>query len=156
MSLVREQSIFLLHVSELIRKAAALGFVTSGGELYRTPEQQQLHIKNGRSQTMKSQHLKRLAIDLNFFRELPDGGLKLTYEVEDLRPIGEFWERLDPANRWGGNWTSFKDTPHFERREGTSPAAPPSSPGASSTTTAGTPAPAGNRGKNIIEAAVGA
>jgi predicted chitinase len=25
---------------------------------------------------------------------------------------------LDEANRWGGNWPAFKDTPHFERREG--------------------------------------
>ncbi|MBN1481587.1 hypothetical protein EH223_04420 [candidate division KSB1 bacterium] len=118
MSLVKEQSIFLLHVSELIKKAAELGYVVSGGELYRTSEQQALHVKNGRSTTMNSQHLKRLAIDLNFFVENPDGSLKLTYDVEDLRPLGDYWESLDAANRWGGNWTSFKDTPHFERREG--------------------------------------
>ena len=36
MSLVREQAVFLLHVSELIRKASELGFLASGGELYRT------------------------------------------------------------------------------------------------------------------------
>ncbi len=117
MSLLREQSTFLLHVAELIQKASELGFYASGGELYRTSEQQALHVKNGRSNTMNSQHLKRLAVDLNFFKAAPDGMLKLTYDVEELRALGEFWEGLDTANRWGGNWTSFKDTPHFERRE---------------------------------------
>lgn len=125
MSLLREQATFLLQVAELIRKAAELGFVASGGELYRTPEQQALHVKNGRSQTLNSQHLKRLAIDLNFFKEAPGGQLRLTYDVDELRPLGDYWEGLDPANRWGGNWTSFKDTPHFERREGLAPAATP-------------------------------
>jgi hypothetical protein len=117
MSLVHEQSVFLLHVAELIRKASELGFVASGGELYRTSEQQALHVKHGRSKTMKSLHLKRLAIDLNFFQEASDGALTLTYDVEELRALGAFWESLDAANRWGGNWTSFKDAPHFERRE---------------------------------------
>lgn len=118
MSMIQEQSTFLLHVSELIRKAAELGFMTSGGELFRTPEQQALHVKNGRSTTMNSQHLKRLAVDLNFFKADPSGEPRLTYDVEALRPLGQYWESLDPANRWGGNWNTFKDTPHFERREG--------------------------------------
>lgn len=118
MSMIREQSTFLLHVSELIRKAAELGFLTSGGELFRTPEQQSLHVKNGRSTTMNSQHLKRLAVDLNFFKPDAAGAPRLTYDVEELRPLGQYWESLDAANRWGGHWNTFKDTPHFERREG--------------------------------------
>ena len=61
MSLVHQQNIFLLHVAELIRKAAELGFLASGGELYRTAEQQAIHMKAGRSKTLNSQHLKRLA-----------------------------------------------------------------------------------------------
>ena len=117
MSLVHEQWRFLRQVAELLRKADELGFFVSAGELYRTPEQQTLHVRNGRSTTMNSQHLKRLAIDLNFFREQPDGSLQLVQGVEELRPLGQFWESLDPANRWGGNWNSFKDTPHFERRD---------------------------------------
>ncbi len=125
MSLIHEQSAFLLHVSELIRKAAELGFMTSGGELFRTPEQQALHVKNGRSTTMNSQHLKRLAVDLNFFKADPSGEPRLTYDVEELRPLGKYWEALDPANRWGGNWNTFKDTPHFERREGVTGGARP-------------------------------
>ncbi|WP_255990821.1 M15 family metallopeptidase [Chitinolyticbacter albus] len=119
MGLNREQAVFLQHVAELIRKAPELGLTLTGGELYRTPEQQALHIKNGRSKTMNSQHLKRLAIDLNFFETTPDGKLNLVQDSDAVRQLGAFWESLDTANRWGGNWQSFKDAPHFERREGT-------------------------------------
>ncbi len=149
--LVREQSVFLLHVCELVRKAGELGFSASAGELYRTPEQQALHVRNGRSTTMASQHLKRLAIDLNFFRDAPDGRPLLVSDVETLRPIGQFWEGLDAANRWGGNWTTFKDTPHFERREGAA-SAPMPAPAAA----AAVPAAAGTRGRGLTTGAVGA
>lgn len=165
MTLMREQSAFLIHVAELIREADELGFSTVGGELYRTPEQQALHVKNGRDQTMQSQHLKRLAVDLNFFRDAPDGTLKLTNDVEELRPLGEFWENLDPANRWGGNWSLFKDIPHFERREGSAAAtvnAATVNDGAAGETVQGaTESAAGisadrpRRGQGIIVAAVG-
>jgi predicted chitinase len=155
MSLVREQAVFLLHVSELIRKASELGFLTSGGELFRTPEQQALHVQHGRSKTMKSLHLKRLAIDLHFFREAPDGTLTLTSDVEELRALGAFWESLDPANQWGGNWTSFKDAPHFERRDRTSTPAALPVPSAGVKTQRAAPASAAGRGAGIIVAAVG-
>lgn len=111
MSLVAEQAAFLIDVAKLVNKATELGFVVTGGELYRTPEQQQIHVRAGRSKTMNSIHLKRCAIDLNFFK---DG--KLTYDVAALRPVGDYWESLNPKNQWGGNWKSFKDVPHFERR----------------------------------------
>lgn len=111
MSLVKEQAAFLLDVCKLIEFATAQGFTVTGGELARTPEQQAIYVKSGRSKTMNSIHLKRCAIDLNFFK---DG--KLTYDVAVLKPIGDFWESLDPFNHWGGNWKSFKDVPHFERK----------------------------------------
>ena len=156
MSLVREQSIFLLHVAELIKKASELGFLASGGELYRTTEQQALHVKNGRSTTMNSQHLKKLAVDINFFIPIPDGDLKLTYDVEDLRPLGEFWEGLDEANRWGGNWSSFKDTPHFERRDVASMRTQPITKNSGSVNSLLSIGSAGHSsGKSIIKDAVG-
>ncbi|HCY84243.1 MAG TPA: hypothetical protein DHV36_03815 [Desulfobacteraceae bacterium] len=118
MSMVEEQDLFLQHLAKLVDKAHELGLVISAGELYRTAEQQKAYVKTGRSTTMNSQHLKRLAFDLNFFIREPDGSLTLTYDNERVRQLGVFWESLDGANRWGGNWQSFKDTPHFERREG--------------------------------------
>ena len=111
MSLVKEQAAFLLDVCKLIQKATDMGFTVTGGELARTIEQQQIYVKTGRSKTMSSIHLKRCAIDLNFFK---DGAL--TYDVKTLTAVGEYWESLDPKNSWGGFWKSFKDVPHFERR----------------------------------------
>ena len=108
MSRVAEQAAFLLDVSKLIQFATEKGFVVTGGELWRTPEQQQVYVKTGRSQTMRSRHLERMAIDLNFFK---DG--KLTYETEE---VGRFWESLSEKNSAGMFWKSFKDAPHFERR----------------------------------------
>ena len=110
MSLVNEQFEFLKDVSKLINKAVEMGFVITGGELHRPPEMQLIYVRTGRSKTMNSNHGKRCAIDLNFFK---NG--RLTYNLEEIRPIGIFWESLNPKNRWGGHWKNFKDVPHFER-----------------------------------------
>ena len=111
MSLVTEQQAFLLDVCRLVAFATKQGFVVTGGELFRTAEQQEIYVKTGRSKTMNSLHLKRCAIDLNFFK---DG--KLVYDTKVLAPVGAYWESLSKKNSWGGNWNSFKDVPHFERR----------------------------------------
>ena len=110
MSLVQEQAAFLLDACKLIQYATDQGFVLTGGELLRTPEQQEIYLKTGRSKTMLSNHLKRCAIDLNFFK---DG--KLIWDREQLAPIGAYWESLNPKNRWGGNFKTLVDVPHFER-----------------------------------------
>ena len=111
MSLATEQAAFLLDACKLIQKATELGFTVTGGELYRTAEQQEIYMKTGKTKTMASNHLKRCAIDLNFFM-----GGKLIYDIKTLKPIGDYWESLNTKNSWGGNWASFKDVPHFERR----------------------------------------
>lgn len=110
MSLVQDQAEFLQHACRLIQYAAEQGWTVTGGELYRTPEQQEIYLKTGRSKTMASNHLKRCAIDLNFFR---DG--KLVWDKTQLAPLGAYWESLHPKNRWGGNFKSLVDVPHFER-----------------------------------------
>lgn len=110
MSLIAEQAAFLLDAAKLIQYATEQGWVVTGGELFRTAEQQQIYVQTGRSKTMNSNHLKRCAIDLNFFR---DG--KLVWDRAQLAPIGAFWESLNPKNRWGGNFRSLVDVPHFER-----------------------------------------
>lgn len=111
MSMVDEQDAFLTDLSYLLQHVKTLGFKRTGGELQRTVEQQEIYVKTGRSKTMNSNHLKRCAVDLNFFK---DG--KLVYDVAALKPIGDFWESLSPKNSWGGNWSNFRDVPHFERR----------------------------------------
>jgi hypothetical protein len=113
MSNVSEQAAFLLDVGKLVQKATELGFQVTAGELYRTPEQQQIYVKTGRSRTMESLHLQRRAVDLNFFK---DG--KLTYDKATLAPLGAYWESLNPLNSWGGNGIKLVDAPHFSRGMG--------------------------------------
>ena len=111
MGLRDEQAAFLLDAGRLIAHATREGFMVTGGELYRTMEQQRIYVQSGRSQTMNSKHLERRAIDLNFFKE----GI-LIQDEESLRAVGQFWEALSPKNKWGGSWKSFKDLGHFERQ----------------------------------------
>jgi len=110
MTLSDHQWQFIQHVSELIRFAAYQGIKLTGGELYRPAEMQEIYYKKGLTKTKNSNHLRKLAIDFNFFI---DG--KLTYSHEKLKTLGAFWESLSPLNRWGGNFKSINDTPHFER-----------------------------------------
>jgi len=110
MSLSTEQAAFLLDACKLIQYATEQGFVVTGGELTRTPEQQAIYVKTGRSKTMNSIHLKRCAIDLNFFK---DG--KIIWDKATIAPLGAYWESLNKTNSWGGNGVSLVDTPHFSR-----------------------------------------
>jgi hypothetical protein len=112
-SLNTEQAAFLLDACKLIAYATEQGFMVTGGELFRTPEQQAIYFKTGRSKTMQSNHLKRCAIDLNFFK---DG--KIVWGKAELAVLGSYWESLHPKNRWGGNFSNIVDCPHFERNVG--------------------------------------
>lgn len=113
MSLSDEQAVFLLDACMLIQHATEQGFKVTGGELFRTAEQQAIYVQTGRSKTLNSNHLKRLAIDLNFFK---DG--KIIWDKATIEPLGVYWEGLHPKNRWGGNFKSLVDCPHFERNVG--------------------------------------
>ena len=113
MSLMQEQAAFLLDMCKLVQFATQQGFTVTAGEMYRTPEQQQMYVKTGRSQTMNSLHLTRRAVDFNFFL---DG--KLVYDKKVLAGLGAYWESLHPLNSWGGNGVKLVDTPHFSRGDG--------------------------------------
>lgn len=118
LTLGQQQEQFSRQVIELMSKALELGFEIRLGEALRTPEQQKLYFNSGASKTMDSQHLKKLAIDLNLMK---DGALATAKQIHDL---GKWWESRDPLNRWGGSWrglvesgsSSFIDSPHFERQ----------------------------------------
>lgn len=109
MSLSDKQWEFLKDVANLINYAEELDYKLTAGEIYRTRYQQRRYIATGRSQTMNSKHLKRLAIDLNLFIEGD-----LTYDFDDFEVLGNYWESLNENNVWGGRW-KFKDTNHFQR-----------------------------------------
>lgn len=122
-----QQQLFTLDIARLITKASELGIGLTFGEAYRTQDQQELYyfgktvrredakleLINGtrRSKTLNSNHLRRMAVDFNFFI---DG--KLTYQHDLIEQLGVYWESLSPGlNRWGGHFLSWKDIPHFER-----------------------------------------
>ena len=123
MSLGNDQAEFLLDFCLLVRYASRLCRVTAG-ELDRTVDQQRIYVETGRSKTMNSLHLDRMAGDLNFFidgvyvNSLGDKGLEI------IKPIGMFWESLDSKNVWGGNFDRdhgrkdpWVDLGHFQRNK---------------------------------------
>jgi peptidoglycan L-alanyl-D-glutamate endopeptidase CwlK len=109
MKLSKHQQIFTTNIARLIVFANTQDIELTFGEAFRTEYQQEEHVRQGKSKTMNSNHLRRLAVDFNFFI---NG--ELTYDRDTLEVLGEYWELLDKNNRWGGNFTHFIDTPHFE------------------------------------------
>jgi len=134
MKLSEKQQIFTRNVARLIEHAGCLKIDMTFGETYRTKEQQMLYFEGKtlglfqgtlkvvqgkrKSKTMNSNHLKRMAVDFNFFI---NG--ELTYEWEKIKPLGEYWTTLHPHNRWGGDFNgngvedNFIDVPHFEMQD---------------------------------------
>ena len=110
MNLNAEQNAFLSDVAKLIEfiRNTDNGMLITGGELFRTSEQEQLYVNEGRSNTMNSNHLRRLAIDLNFIQ-----GGQIIYAKDILQKYGDYWESLNPTNRWGG---SAGNSPKAKRR----------------------------------------
>ena len=82
-------------VAQLVGKAEELGYELTFGDAYRDPR-----CQYGQPFSL---HRKRLAIDLNLFKN--GSWLKKT---EDHRPLGEFWESI--GGSWGGR---FEDGNHY-------------------------------------------
>jgi len=99
MSLREQQSEFARLVPRLIDKAFELGFEVTLGDAYRD--------KRCPYGSASSKHKRRLAIDLNLFKD----GVYLT-GTEDHRPLGEFWESI--GGTWGGR---FDDGNHYEAKD---------------------------------------
>lgn len=119
MNLSKKQGIFLLNVAKLIQWVNEQDQYVTGGELLRTKEQQKIYFDSGKSKTMDSSHIDKLAIDLNLFINGVYRG-----DTEAYKPLGQFWVSLHPDNRWGGDWNKdgatedekFSDGNHFEMR----------------------------------------
>ena len=126
MKLSDKQQIFTKNIAFLMLFSHFYGIDLTFGEAYRTRSQILLNyfgfkiIRSGvlglklvksrkLSKTLRSLHADRLAIDFNFFI---DG--ELTYDHDKIKPLGDYWESLDPNNKWGGNFNGFQDTPHFQ------------------------------------------
>lgn len=79
----------------------------------RTLERQRELVKAGASQTLNSRHLTGHAVDIV---PLPDG--KVSWEWKYFYPMADAMKQaaaeLGITVEWGGNWTTFKDGPHFQ------------------------------------------
>lgn len=83
------------------------------GEGLRTIERQKMLVKEGKSKTLNSRHLTGHAVDL---WALKDGKVswdkELYYKI--AKAMKESAEELGVDIRWGGDFKSFFDGPHFE------------------------------------------
>lgn len=99
MTLGEKQRKFSFMVAQLIFYAYAKGYEITLGDAYAKTG----HIPN-------SFHYKRLAIDLNLFKD----GVYLT-KSEDHTELGEYWESI--GGTWGGRFRK-KDGNHYSFMEG--------------------------------------
>lgn len=119
MSLQKKQSVFTFNIHLLIEYAYKQGYELTFGEVFRTLEQQKIYFDSGRSKTMNSRHIQRLAVDFNIFK---DGAL--INDPKIIQPLGNFWITLNTDNVWGGDWNrnnnlldeTFIDPYHFEMK----------------------------------------
>jgi peptidoglycan L-alanyl-D-glutamate endopeptidase CwlK len=98
----------------VVHRAAEISpiyFVVTEG--LRTIQRQAELVAKGASKTMNSKHLTGRAVDVAAF---PEG--KLSWEMRYYRTISEAFKQaakeLDVKIRWGGDWRTFVDAPHFE------------------------------------------
>ena len=101
----------LVRIVEQAIKESAIDFSVTEG--LRTPERQQQLVNDGFSQTMKSKHLTGHAVDLV---ALIDG--KVSWDKQHYPEIARAMKKAADEQqvkiRWGGDFKSFFDGPHFE------------------------------------------
>ena len=104
----QHQVIFTQNIARLTEYIFSKGYKCTLGESFRTHEQAlwnaQKHIG-----VVNSNHCYRLAIDLNLF----DSNDKYLHDSKEYTQFGEYWEKLNPFNEWGGRWKNG-DSNHFE------------------------------------------
>lgn len=106
MNLGQKQELFMRLLPRLIDKAYELGYQLRGGELLRPQLVAETYAAEGKG-ISNSLHLKKLAIDLNLFKD----GVWLK-DSRDHKPLGEYWKSLHPLCRWGGDF-SKPDGNHY-------------------------------------------
>jgi hypothetical protein len=104
MTLGKAQELFGYCLGELLVYIHLKGYQVRIGDAWSLPHDT---TTDGKPRHKKnSQHHKKLAIDLNLFK---NG--KFLSSTEDHRDFGIFWEKLSPFCRWGGR---YNDGNHYE------------------------------------------
>ncbi len=101
----------LVRIVEQAIKETKIDFTVTEG--LRTPERQKQLVNDGFSQTLKSKHLTGHAVDLV---AIVDG--KVSWDKEHYPEIARAMKKAAADQqvniRWGGDFKSFFDGPHFE------------------------------------------
>ena len=109
MTLREKQSLFASMIPVLFNAAWELGFEITVGEVWRSPEEAR-RLKELGLGIVNSLHTKRLAIDINLFK---DG--KYLKKSEDYESLGIKWESFSTSSytcAWGGRFKR-PDGNHF-------------------------------------------
>lgn len=101
MKLGKHQEAFSQDLAKLILFAYQQGYRIRLGDVW-SKAKYRAHKHN-------SQHYKKLASDLNLFR---DG--RFLQSSKDHHELGDYWESLSAENRWGGR---YQDGNHYERMD---------------------------------------
>jgi hypothetical protein len=109
MNLREKQALHVQLTGMLIEYAYIHGYEMTWGEAWRTPQQAAFNAAQGKG-IANSLHIDRLAVDLNLFRHG-----KYLQTTEAHKPLGEYWESLNPLCRWGGR---FNDGNHYSIEHG--------------------------------------
>lgn len=107
MTLSEKQRRFTLLVGKLIEWAYQNGYELTFGDAYRDPRAHGAVGEKVGYSSASSNHKIRLAVDFNLFK---DGQYQTDSAV--YRPLGLYWESLDPMCAWGGRF-STPDGNHF-------------------------------------------
>lgn len=101
----------LRKVTDLALKLSPVDFIITDG--LRTIEEQRAYVARGASKTMRSRHLTGHAVDFVAYVDR-----KVTYNYKYMKQIADAFKeaaaQLSIPIDWGGDWKSFKDTPHVE------------------------------------------
>jgi len=101
----------LVKVVERAIKLSEVDFTVIEG--LRTLERQRKLVDSGASQTMKSRHLTGHAVDLAAW---VDDQVDWSWPLYDkiAAAMKQASAQVNVPIEWGGDWTSFKDGPHFQ------------------------------------------
>ena len=101
----------LVQIMQEAIKESPLDFSITEG--VRSVERQKELFESGKSQTMRSRHISGHAVDIAV---LVDG--KITWDFSKYQIVADHIKTvaksLNIPIEWGGDWTSFKDGPHFQ------------------------------------------
>lgn len=101
----------LVKIVRLVAERTPIDFAVLEG--LRTIERQKQLVASGASQTMKSRHLDGHAVDL---APMDAGEISWAWPLyHQLAPIVKAAaQELRIPIEWGGDWSSFKDGPHWQ------------------------------------------